>query len=220
MQKFRYNDFRNFQKACNKNGILRIIIVKGVNGTMAYIDLDRHHSQASARELDGWIAGLASGDPEAMAQLYRATSTSVYAYCLSILKDVHDAEDALQDCFVNIYTYAGSYRSQGKPMAWIMTAARNLCLMRLRQRGRTDALEDWKDYLGTNEELTTLDRVVLTQCLTRLTDEERQILVLHAVSGLKHRQIAQLLELNLSTVLSKYHRTIQKLRQYIGKEFE
>jgi RNA polymerase sigma-70 factor (ECF subfamily) len=48
--------------------------------------------------------------------------------------------------------------------------------------------------------------------LKLLSDEERQIITLHAVSGLKHRQIAELLDIPLSTVLSKYNRAIKKLQ--------
>lgn len=196
-------------------------MMKGVNGTMAHIRLHSHHSHTEQnRDLDRLIAAIVSGDRDALAELYHATSTSVYAFCLSILKNTHDAEDILQDCYLSIHASAATYHSAGKPMAWIMTIARNLCLMRLRQRSRTEelSLEDWKDYLETNEELTMIDRIVLTECMSRLADQERQIVVLHAVSGFKHREIAQMLDMNLSTVLSKYHRAIHKLKHSIGKE--
>ena len=48
--------------------------------------------------------------------------------------------------------------------------------------------------------------------LSALSDEERQIVTLHALTGLRHREIAALLELPLPTVLSKYHRAIRKMR--------
>ena len=53
------------------------------------------------------------------------------------------------------------------------------------------------------------------ECLERLSDQERQIVALHAVAGFKHREIAALLELPLSTVLAKYARAIRKLKQYL-----
>ena len=188
---------------------------------MAHIKFHSHHSHADKTlELDNWITAIAANDLDALADLYHATSSSVYAFCVSILKNAHDAEDMLQECYLSIHASAPSYRPSGKPMAWIMTIARNLCLMRLRQASRTEelSLDDWKDYLETNEELTTIDRIVLTECMSRLSDQERQIVVLHAVSGFKHREIAQLLELNLSTVLSKYNRAIHKLKYYLEKE--
>ena len=51
------------------------------------------------------------------------------------------------------------------------------------------------------------------EALSTLSDEERQIIMLHVTAGLKHREIAQLLELPLSTVLSKYRRALSKLKQ-------
>ena len=56
------------------------------------------------------------------------------------------------------------------------------------------------------------DRVVLEAALRLLTGEERRIVMLHAVAGLKHRETAELLELPLSTVLSKYRRALKKLK--------
>ena len=49
-----------------------------------------------------------------------------------------------------------------------------------------------------------------------LSDEERQVVMLHAVSGLRHREIATLLEQPLSTVLSRYHRALAKLRRELS----
>ena len=62
------------------------------------------------------------------------------------------------------------------------------------------------------------DRQVLQDALARLGAEERRIILLHAVAGLKHRETAQLLELPLSTVLSKYHRGLKKLRALMKGE--
>ena len=90
-------------------------------------------------------------------------------------------------------------------------------MMRLRQQSRTEELspDDWKQPADSCNEESTMDKIVLQQCMSRLKDDERQILVLHAVAGFKHREIAELLDLALPTVLSKYHRALHKLRNYI-----
>lgn len=90
---------------------------------------------------------------------------------------------------------------------------------RLRERKRSSDLpqEDWERYLDGREKMTPEDRLVLTQCMKQLTDQERQIVMLHAVAGFKHREIAELLELPLSTVLSKYRRALKKLRHSLEK---
>ncbi len=195
----------------------RINPVKGVN------DMDDTFQESSGKELtrqlDGCIAGIAQGDRDALAELYRQTSTSVYAFALSILKNVHDAEDVLQESYLRIYDAAWSYRSHGKPMAWIMTIVRNLCMMRLREKSRTAELteEDWNDALSESCEMNIDDRIILSQCLSQLGEDERQIVILHAVTGFKHREIAAFLDMPLATVLSKYSRSLKKLKNYLER---
>ena len=59
---------------------------------------------------------------------------------------------------------------------------------------------------------------MLAAALKTLGDEERKVVLLHAVSGLKHREIAQDLGLPLSTVLSRYNRALKKLKRYLTEE--
>ena len=175
------------------------------------------HTWPENKSLELWLSAVGEGDMEALEKLYHNVSSSVYAFALSILKNSYDAQDVLHDCFVAIYGAAGDYHSSGKPMAWIMTITRNLCYKILHQREKSPLLEpeDWRDQMDICTEMTADDRVVLQQCMSRLSDDERQIVVLHAVAGFKHREIAQLMELPLPTVLSKYHRSIKKLRSYM-----
>ena len=58
--------------------------------------------------------------------------------------------------------------------------------------------------------------MILETALKTLGEEERQIVMLHAVSGLKHREIAALLGLSLPTTLSRYHRALAKLQKQLG----
>ena len=74
------------------------------------------------------------------------------------------------------------------------------------------APEDWHAAFADRPDLTPEDRLTLESLLTVLSDQERQIVVLHALTGLKHRETAALLELPLPTVLSKYSRALNKLR--------
>ena len=186
-------------------------MVKGVRKRMY------QYQTTEQTDLDGLIAAVAEGSADAMARLYRQTGPSVYALALSVLKNSYDAEDVLHDCFVSIHAAAGSYRSKGKPMAWILTIAKNLCLKRLREQSRSVQLnpDDWMDYIEGNPAVTAENKAAIRACMERLSDEERQIVVLHAVSGFKHREIASLLSLALPTVLSKYNRAIKKLRAYL-----
>jgi len=173
----------------------------------------------SGDALDRYITGIANGDKQALSDLYRNASAAVYGYALSILKNSHDAEDVLHDCFVNIYSNAQNYRSSGKPMAWILTITKNLCLLKMREHKKLSDIpeEDWQSYITDCHEMSSDDKVVLEQCMTVLSDEERQIVLLHAVAGFKHREIASHMDMALATVLSKYNRAIKKLRAHLEK---
>lgn len=170
------------------------------------------------RELDGLLLRVGQGDREAFARLYGLTRGAVYALALSLLRDAHEAQDVAQDVYVRVWESAPAYRPQGSPMAWLLTVARNLARSRLRRSGRQIALDEeaWNAIPAAVPDLE--DRQLLRGALARLGAEEREIVLLHAVAGLKHREIARLLELPLSTVLSKYHRGLKKLRAQMKGE--
>ena len=94
------------------------------------------------RELDELLSGVAAGDREALAQLYRRTRTAVYGLALSFVKNAHDAQDVTQDTFVRVWENAYQYKPQGSPMGWLLAVARSLALMKLRQGARQEQLED------------------------------------------------------------------------------
>ena len=172
------------------------------------------------RELDRLLLRTGDGDREAFAQLYARTREAVYALALSVLRDACEAQDAAQDVYVRVWESAPGYRSQGSPMAWLLTITRNLALTRLRGRERQVNLgeEEWNAIPAQAPGVDPEDRQLLQEGLSRLGAEERQIILLHAVTGLKHREIAALLEQPLSTVLSKYHRGLKKLKSLMKGE--
>lgn len=179
----------------------------------------KNHTACEAMrvDMDDLLFRIAAGEQAALAQLYEHTQASVFGFALSILKNTHDAEDVLHDCYVAVWQGAAGYRSRGKPLAWILTVTRNLCLQQLRTRSRVSDLapEDWEPYLADKEGVTLEDRSILRSCMEQLRDEERQIVILHALSGFKHREIAAILQLPLPTVLSKYHRAVKRLKQHL-----
>jgi|SRR5690554_4290901 len=156
----------------------------------------------------------------AFETLYRQTERTMYAYILSIVRNHQDSLDILQETYLKIRSAAHLYKPMGKPLAWMFSIARNLHRSKMRSQQRVT------DYHGGNMENDLSfsyvsdpeDRLVLQAALRILSAEERQIVLLHAVSGLKHREIAQSIGLPLSTALSKYHRALKKLRAYLEEK--
>ena len=168
--------------------------------------------------LDALLSRIAAGDRQALAQFYEQTRAATYGYALSVLKNEQDAQDAVHDCYLLIVKSASSYTSQGKPMAWVFTILKNICLRKLRERKKQSDSDSEIYGFELCEEMNADDRLVLTACMRHLSDEERQIVVLHAVAGFRHREIAKALDMPLATVLSKYHRSLKKLKAILEKE--
>ena len=144
------------------------------------------------------------------------------AYNLSrwLLRDPHDAEDAVQDACLRAFRAFGGFRgADGR--AWFLTIVRNVCYSRLRQ-GKRDSLKVAfeEDLHGSPEDSGEANAQswlevkgeLLRQALERLPPEYREVIVLHDVEGLSYREIAGVAEIPLGTVMSRLARGRGKLQ--------
>ncbi|MBO5106721.1 MAG: sigma-70 family RNA polymerase sigma factor [Clostridia bacterium] len=171
------------------------------------------------KTLDELIFKVANKDTSALEELYRLTKSGIYGFALSMLKSPSDAEDVLHDTYLSIWASAYMYASEGKSMAWLITIAKNHCFKVFRNRkwSEEELSENTADE-ALDFSLSADEKWVLEEYLTTLNDDERQIIMLHAVAGFKYREIADLLNMPLSTVLSKHHRGLKKLKENYKKE--
>ncbi len=163
--------------------------------------------------LDNYIKKISNNDQNALELLYNDTRNYVYRFALSIVKNCSDAEDIMQDTYVNINKYAKNYNSRQKPLAWILTITKNLCLNKLKANKNRIATDysEVEQTLGSKVD-HAFNKTLLKTIIEVLDDSERQIFILNSIDNYKFREIASLLDLKLSTVLSKYHRAIKKIR--------
>ena len=167
------------------------------------------------------IVRIDRDDRSALEEFYTLTERTLYSYVLAIVKNPYDTQDIVQDTYLKVRASAHLYQKQGKPLAWLFTIARNLAMDLFRRNSRflseeAFEMDDTMEYSYVTE---MTDRLVLATAMNILTERERQILLLHLVAGIRHREIAANLGLPLSTVLSCYQRTLKKLKRYLeGKE--
>ena len=182
--------------------------------------LTTEESARRDRQIEEQIAAMARGDVSGLGGLYELIRADVYAYALSKTGNRADAEDITHDTFVRIWQNAAAYTPQGKPMAWILTVELNL-IRRAAGAGQKTVPLDTSVNRENGEDVSeaAIRNEFLREIMRVLTEEEREAVILHAVSGLKHREIAAMLGVPLSTVLSRYSRAIRKL-QTIAKEGE
>ncbi|WP_418667009.1 RNA polymerase sigma factor [Allofournierella sp.] len=167
------------------------------------------------------IERIGRGDREALRELYEKTARAIYAFALAQLRDPEEAQDLMQDTFLKVRAAAHLYQAMGKPMAWLFTIARNLARTRQVKAAATLPTDGagWEEDPSLAYVSDPEDRLVLQAALELLSEEERRVLLLHCVAGMKHRELARDLGQPLSTVLSRYNRALKKLRTYLeGQE--
>jgi RNA polymerase sigma factor (sigma-70 family) len=132
------------------------------------------------------------------------------------LKRRASAEDAAADTFLRFYQYASSGKRIGNVKALLFTICRNVSfdIYNKSKKNRVIQDEDMLEGIGSVEDI----RLSVQEALNRLDDDERDIAVLHCVSGLKHKEIAEVLALPEGTVRWKYRLALDKLRNELGDE--
>ena len=182
--------------------------------------LTTEETETKNSRIEALLALIARGDTAAVGRLYDLIKTDVFAYALSKTGNKQDADDIMQDTFVKIFKFAKQYTPKGKPMAWIITIELNLIRRHFQVNARTVSLEGQYERAFMNEspEQSVINNAFLKELLLRLNEDEREVISLHIVSGMKHREIAKVLGKPLSTVVSKYNRAIKKLQLVVKEE--
>ncbi len=170
-------------------------------------------------DLDRLILKACKGDMEALETLYNALEGSVYALALSIVRNAATAQDITQETFVKICTAGAGFSPRGLGKAWVLKIARNLALAAYKKNRRfadIDLLPESALSDGDTFDDRQLERILLKSALETLGDNDRQIVLLHA-SGLKHDEIALIVQRPAATVRWKYAQAIKKLSRLMDE---
>ena len=157
-----------------------------------------------------------SGDSLAWEALVRRYQARVYSVAVHYMRDREEARDVAQEIFIRIYQRLDSFRGDEKFVPWMLSLARNCCVDRLRRlKVRTPSISVSLDEGAevaepgpTAEESTHADdrQRLLYRALHRLSDKNREMILLKDIQGLKLEEIAALLVLPLGTVKSRSSR--------------
>ena len=137
-----------------------------------------------------------------------------------LLRDPHDAEDAVQEACLRAHRALDRFRG-GDGRAWLLTIVRHVCYSHLRQHRRQPAVEEFSDEAhGSTHDPAEANAVawhevksgLLREALDRLAPEFREVIVLHELEGLPYREIAAVAEIPIGTVMSRLARARQKLQ--------
>ena len=186
-----------------------------------------HDDRAIELEL---LARVAKRERAAFEQLYDRYATILYATAMKFLKEDADAQDVVQDVFIQIWDKAKLYDpAKGKPLTWALTLTRNRSIDRIRAiQRRTRLRDDFEketvvdESAGVREALSGVDASeksqILRDAVGRLSPEQRKVIELAFFGGLTQSEVADRLGEPLGTVKARARRGLMKLKEILGTQ--
>ena len=158
---------------------------------------------------------MQKGNVDAFEDIYKAMYRPIYAIAYSIVHDKFLADDVVHDTFIRIYTQISKFDGRNA-LGWIYSIAHNTALNMQNQRIREQTEDDVELYCEPfkfEDDISNKD--LINRLFRELKEDERLILLYHIIGGLKFGEISNLYNIPIGTILSKYNRTIKKLRQKV-----
>jgi len=171
------------------------------------------------------IDRVLGGEPDAFGMLVHRWERPIYGLTLRMLGHTEDARDATQETFISAYSNLKNFRGDAKFSSWLYRIALNVCHSRLRRRaGRGDtSLEQQREDVGFEpaasdesvDEKLYGDQVgtYVRRALTAIPAEMRQVIVMKEYEGLKFHEIAEILDVPVSTVKTRMYTGLRELRK-------
>lgn len=164
-----------------------------------------------------------SGDRQAQFELYRLYSKAMYNVCLRMVRDELEAEDLLQNSFVDVFTKLHTFRFQSSVGAWIKRIVVNNCINFLKKKkvyfeeldDRHVPVEQAHEDVASMQGLS-VDRV--RKAMYELPDGYRVVFSLYMLEGYDHKEIGSILGVTEATSKSQYSRAKKKLRDIIQSQ--
>lgn len=161
------------------------------------------------------------GDRAAMERLYRNHAGRVYSVVRRLAGDDALAEDLAQEAWLRAFEKLELFRGDASFATWMYRLATNTALNHLRSDRRHRELESKAPAEGLHGTRSSVDDAVINQrvlqeAMDRLPDGYREVLVLHDVEGLTHREIADTLDVAEGTSKSQLHKARARMRELIA----
>jgi RNA polymerase sigma-70 factor (ECF subfamily) len=163
------------------------------------------------------------GDSEAFGELYMLHLERIYRHILYRVESAMEAEDLTEQVFVRAWQAIKKYRPEGPPFAaWLYRIAHNLVIDHYRTRKDMAPLDSVSftladEALGPEEVLNKKSEVArLRKALSRLSQEQQQLVHLRFIEGLSHAQVARILDRSVGAVRVMQHRALAALNGFMG----
>ena len=168
--------------------------------------------------------------PEDFEGIYRRYSKFVFAICLRMTRDEAEAQDLMQEAFIQLLQKLGTFRGESAFTTWLYRLVVNVVLMELRRkrRRREESLEGLQDLQDQPRRpllvisapdknlLGVIDNVSLQRALAQLPQGCRRVFVLHDIAGYEHHEIAEIFACSVGNTKSQLHKARLRLRKLLA----
>jgi RNA polymerase sigma-70 factor (ECF subfamily) len=165
---------------------------------------------------------LREGDVTAYEELYRRHGTRLYNLAYRMLGQTADAEDLLQEIFLQVFRRIDTFKGDAALGTWLYRMAMNLCLDRLRSKAgkaarQTTSMEDVREWrlAGQHALDGSIKRLDLERAIATLPEACRAAFLLHDVEGFEHQEIGRMLGVSDGTSKSQVHKARMRIRAYL-----
>ena len=141
--------------------------------------------------------------------IYEEYFDRVYYKVLSVVKNDDDAEDICQETFISVYKNLSKFREESNIYTWIYRIAINKTYDFFKKRKLEFEIND--DVLSLPEDINFDTKVILEEKLKLISEKENEIVVLKDIYGYKLKEIAEMKNMNLSTVKSVYYKALKDM---------
>jgi len=184
------------------------------------------------------IDKINAGDFQAFEALVNRYESKVYRLAMRMLRHQQDAEDALQESFLQVYRGLKSFEGRSNFSTWLFRLATNVCLMKIRHRGtEPTGMVPLEDFMPQHEEgnqpslqewpekpeeilLTKESREKMMEALDQLPADYRAVFVLRDIEGFSNAEAGEALGISVAAVKSRLHRARIALRGMLAEYFE
>lgn len=169
---------------------------------------------------------VGKGQPQQMAQLFARHHLKLYNFFRKLGNSRPSSEDLVQDTFIRMLRYAGSYKDTGKFMSWMYQIARNAAVDGFGAIQYEDITDDavLTSITGddsSDPELLHSEHEInqqLQRALLRLPRDKRELILLGRIRELGSEELAQLFDCSPSVIKVRLHRALLQLRDYFDEE--
>ena len=141
--------------------------------------------------------------------IYEEYFDRVYYKVLSVVKNDDDAEDICQETFISVYKNLSKFREESNIYTWIYRIAINKTYDFFKKRKLEFEIND--DVLSLPEDINFDTKVILEEKLKLISEKERESVILKDIYGYKLKEIAEIKNMNLSTVKSVYYKALKDM---------